>query len=140
MKKANFLVLLIFTSLLLNRVTAQTAKDIQGTWRVLSTKITNDKGDEIMRMDSTTHNLTKIITGNRITFTIYDMKTDSLLISGQGKATTKGNQYIETFEQSTSKSLLQQPMVFTYKVEGNRLSYEGGSKDFHIVEVLKKID
>ncbi|RYF80051.1 MAG: hypothetical protein EON98_13895 [Chitinophagaceae bacterium] len=140
MKKVNCLLLLIFTSFLLMKASAQTTKDIQGTWRVLSTKITNDKGDVIMRMDSTTHNLTKVITAGRVTFTIYDMKTDSLLVTGQGKATTKGNQYIETFEQSTSKELLGQPMVFTYKVQGNRLSYEGGSKDLRIVEMLKRIE
>ena len=140
MKKVNCLLLLIFTSFLLLEASAQTTKDIQGTWRVLSTKITNDKGDVIMRMDSTTHNLTKVITAGRVTFTIYDMKTDSLLVTGQGKATTKGNQYIETFEQSTSKELLGQPMVFTYKVQGNRLSYEGGAKDLRIVEMLKRIE
>src|SRR4051794_36248077 len=93
----------------------RTAKDLQGTWRVLSTTITNDKGDEIMRMDSTTHNLTKVITTNRVTLTIYNMRTNRLLVTGQGKATTKGNQYIETFEQSTEKRLLQQPLVFTTK-------------------------
>lgn len=119
---------------------AQASKDIQGTWRVLSTIITDDKGDQIFKMDSATHNLTKIITQNRVTFTIYDNTNDSLIVSGQGKASTRGNQYIETFEQFTSKTLLKQPLVFTYKVQGNKLSYEGGAKDFHIVEVLERIE
>jgi uncharacterized protein YdaL len=140
MKKANCILLLIFCALLLNRVSAQTAKEIQGTWRVLSTTIKNANGEEIIVMDSLTHNLTKVITANRVMFTIYNMKTDSLMISGQGKAMTKGNQYIETFEQSTGKQLLRQPMVFTYKIQGNKLSYEGGSKDLHIVEVLRRIE
>ena len=140
MKKVNCFSLVIFTSFLLNVSNAQTAKEKQGTWRVLSTRITNDKGEEIMRMDSSTHNLTKVITANRIMFTIYNMKTDSLVVSGQGRAMSTGNQYIETFEQSTSKGLLQQPMVFTYKIDGNKLTYEGGRKDFHIVEVLKRME
>lgn len=140
MKKGICLQLFIFISLLSNCIAAQTAKDIQGTWRVVSTKITNDKGDEIMRMDSTTHNLTKVITANRVMFTIYDMKTDSLLVTGQGRAMTKGNQYMETFEQSTNKRLLQQPIAFTYKVQGETLSYEGGAQNLRIVEVLKRIE
>jgi len=140
MKKLKYILPILTFILLSSQIKAQTSKDIQGTWRVLSTIITNDKGEQIFRMDSATHNLTKIITLNRVTFTIYNKKTDSLEVSGQGKAATRGNQYIETFEQSTSKSLLQQPMVFTYKVQGNKLSYEGGTKDFHIVEVLQKIE
>lgn len=140
MNKLTTILFLLFYSILINKTIAQTSKDIQGTWRVLSTVITNEKGEEVFKMDSSTHNLTKIITANRVTFTIYDKKTDNLAVTGQGKATTKGNQYIETFEQSTSKDLLKQPMVFTYKVEGNKLSYEGGAKDFHIVEVLQKIE
>jgi hypothetical protein len=91
-------------------------------------------------MDSATHNLTKIITLNRVTFTIDNKKTENLEVTGQGKAATKGNQYIETFEQSTSKNLLKQPMVFTFKVQENKLSYEGGARDFHIVEVLERIE
>ena len=81
-----------------------------------------------------------ILIKDKSTFTIYNKKTDSLEVAGQGKAATTGNQYIETFEQSTSKNLLQQPLVFTYKVQGNKLSYEGGAKDFHIVEVLQRIE
>lgn len=140
MKKSTWFLLLTLTSILLNMANAQTAKDIQGTWRGLSTRITNEKGEEILKMDSTTHNLTKVITANRIMFTIYEMKTDSLTVSGQGKAMTRGNQYTETFEQTTAKPLLQQPMVFTYKVEGNKLSVEGGRKDIYIVEVLRRIE
>ena len=98
------------------------------------------KGEELVRMDSSTHNLTKIITAGRIMFTIYDKRADSLLVSGQGKAQTKGNQYIELFEQSTGKGLIGQPMIFTYKMEGNKLTYEGGRKDFHIVEVLQRLE
>ncbi|MCU7550450.1 hypothetical protein OCK74_15115 [Chitinophagaceae bacterium LB-8] len=84
--------------------------------------------------------MTKTITSGRLIFTIYNRKTDSLEITGQGKAITNGNQYIETFEQSTDKDLLKEPVVFTYKVEGDKLSYEGGTKNMHIVEVLKKIE
>jgi len=73
-------------------------------------------------------------------FTIYNRKTDSLELTGQGRATTKGNQYIETYEQSNDKSLLREPVVFMYKLEGNKLSYEGGTKDFHVVEVMQRIE
>ena len=140
MKKANYLLLLFLLSIISRQVIAQTSKEIQGIWQVLSTTITNDKGEEIFKMDSSTHNLTKVITSSRVMFTIYNKKTDSLQVSGQGKVTTKGNQYIETFEQSTSKHLLMQPMVFTYKIQGNKLSYEGGTKDINIVEVLIRIE
>ena len=140
MKSVNYLLSVLSFLLFSIQTKAQTSKDIQGTWRVLSTIITNEKGDEIFRMDSSTHNLTKIITPNRITFTVYNKRTGSLDATGQGKAATRGKQYIETFEQSTSKSLLAQPMVFTYTVQGNKLSYEGGSKNFHIVEVLERIE
>lgn len=140
MKQAKFILLFVFILFFAFVVTAQTSKDIQGTWRVLSTTITNDKGEQVFRMDSSTHNLTKVITSNRVVFTIYNRKTDSLEVTGQGRASTNGNQYIENFEESTSKSLLRQPMIFTYKVEGKKLSYEGGTKDFHIVEVLKRIE
>jgi hypothetical protein len=140
MKKFNHLLAVLTFLFYSLQAKAQTSKDIQGTWRVLSTIITNDKGEQIYRMDSATHNLTKIITPNRVTFTIYIRKTDSLEVTGQGKASTRGNQYIETFEQSTSKDLLKEPFVFTYKVQGNRLSYQGGAKDFHIVEVLERIE
>jgi hypothetical protein len=125
-------------SILSNKAIAQTDKEIQGTWGIISSTISGK--DWSFKMDSSTHNLTKIITSGRVIFTIYNKKTDSLEISGQGRATTKGNQYIETFEQSTDKDLLKEPVVFTYKVEGNKLSYEGGTKDFHIVEVLKRIE
>lgn len=140
MKKANYLLLLFLLSIISRQVIAQTSKEIQGTWQGLSTTITNDKGEEIFKMDSSTHNLTKVITSSRVMFTIYNKKTDSLQVSGQGKVTTKGNQYIETFEQSTSKHLLMQPMIFTYKIQGNKLSYEGGTKDINIVEVLIRIE
>lgn len=140
MKDISCLLLFLCLSTLSPEIKAQTAKDIQGTWRVVSTTITNAKGDEVFKMDSSTHNLTKVITSNRVMFTIYNIKTDSLEVTGQGKATTSGNQYIETFEQSISKGLLRQPMVFTYKVQGDKLSYEGGANDFHIVEVLKRIE
>src|SRR3954466_12744067 len=93
-----FLMFLIVSS----ETKAQTSGDIQGTWRLVSSIIKNEKGEEIIKMDSSTHNLTKIITANRVTFTIYNKKTDSLEVTGQGKATSQDNQYIETFEQSTS--------------------------------------
>ena len=96
--------------------------------------------DWSFKMDSSTHNMTKIITSGRVTFTLYNKATDSLEITGQGRATTKGNQYIETFEQSNDKGLLKEPIMYTYKVVGNKLSYEGGTKDLHIVEVLKRIE
>ena len=140
MKCFNCLVTFLFFLILSPEVKAQTSKDIQGTWRVLSTRITNDEDKVIFKMDSSTYNLTKVITLNRVMFTIYNIKTDTLVESGQGKAATWGNQYIETFEQSTSKVLLMKPMVFTYNVQGNKLSYEGGEKGFHIVEVLKRIE
>lgn len=119
---------------------SQTSKDIQGTWRVISTTITDENGNTILKMDSATHNLTKVITENRVVFTIYNKKTNTLEVTGQGEASTKGDQYIEKIEQSTAKVLLRQPMVFTYKIEGDKLSYEGGAKDFHIVEVLQRIE
>ena len=119
---------------------AQTSKDIQGTWRMISTTITNANGDVIAKVDSSTHNLTKVITAGRIMFTSFDRKTGNLQVSGHGKATTKGSQYIETFELSTAQGLLKQPMVFTYKIQGNKLSYEGGAKDLHIVEVLQRLE
>ncbi len=136
----NFLFIWSFITLTLlsNSVQSQTSKDIQGTWRIISTVITTPGGE--IRMDSANQNLTKIITPNRVTFTIYDKKTDSLTISGQGKAETKGDQYIERFEQSTQKNLLREPMIFKYKIEGNRLTYEGGKKNFHIVESLIRIE
>jgi hypothetical protein len=118
----------------------QTSKDIQGTWKVISTTITDEKGNKILQMDSATHNLTKVITETRVLFTIYNKKTNALEVTGQGKAFTSGDQYVEYIEQSTAKVLLRQPMAFTYKIEGDRLSYEGGAKDFHIVEVLQRIE
>ncbi|MEO8772683.1 MAG: hypothetical protein ABI402_21485 [Ferruginibacter sp.] len=120
------------------KLEAQTNKDIQGTWRVIATTITAD--GTVFKMDSATHNLTKTITRSRVIFTVYDKKTDSLLGTGQGMASTRGNQYIERFEQSTDKSMLEKPAVFTYKVQGNKLSYEGGTKEYHIVEVLRRIE
>ena len=89
MKKLKYILPILTFILLSSQIKAQTSKDIQGTWRVLSTIITNDKGEQIFRMDSATHNLTKIITLNRVTFTIYNKKTDSLEVSGQGKAATR---------------------------------------------------
>ena len=138
MKKLTLFLSLLCLTMLTNKSIAQTNKDIQGTWRMISTTMTGP--DWSFKMDSSTHNLTKTITSGRMIFTIYNKKTDSLEITGQGKATTKGNQYIETFEHSTDKDLLKEPVIFTYKVEGDKLSYEGGTKGFHIVEVLKKID
>jgi hypothetical protein len=125
-------------SILFNKTFAQTNKNIQGTWRLVSSTISGS--DWSFKMDSSTHNMTKTITSGRVVFTLYNKKTDSLEITGQGKATTKGNQYIETFEQSNDKDLLKERLVYTYKVKGNKLSYEGGTKDFHIVEVLKRIE
>ncbi|WP_210489242.1 hypothetical protein [Rufibacter aurantiacus] len=81
---------ILFFALLSTKNEAQTSKDIQGTWRVVTTTIKYPNGDDF-KMDSSTHNLTKTITQNRIIFTVYDRKTDSLLITAQGKASTKGN-------------------------------------------------
>ena len=116
----------------------QTNKDIHGTWRLISSTISGS--DWSFNMDSSTHNMTKTITSGRVVFTLYNKKTDSLEITGQGRATTKNNQYIETYEQSTDKDLLKEPIVYTYKIVGNKLSYDGRTKDFHIVEVLQRID
>jgi hypothetical protein len=125
-------------SILFNKSFAQTNKDIQGTWRLISSTISGS--DWSFKMDSSTHNMTKTITSGRVIFTLYNKKTDSLEITGQGRATTKGNQYIEKFEQSTDKDLLKEPIIYTYKIVGNKLSYDGRTKDFHIVEVLKRIE
>jgi hypothetical protein len=116
----------------------QTNKDIQGTWRLISSTISGS--DWSFKMDSSTHNMTKTITSRRVIFTLYNKKTDSLEITGQGRATTKGDQYIETYEQTTDKDLLKEPFVYTYKIVGNKLSYDGRTKDLHIVEVLRRID
>ena len=116
----------------------QTNKDIQGTWRLVSSTISGS--DWSFKMDSSTHNMTKTITSRRVIFTLYNKKTDSLEITGQGRATTKGDQYIETYEQTTDKDLLKEPFVYTYKIVGNKLSYDGRTKDLHIVEVLRRID
>jgi hypothetical protein len=117
---------------------AQTNKDIHGTWRLISSTISGS--DWSFKMDSSTHNMTKTITSRRVIFTLYNKKTDSLEITGQGRATTKGDQYIETYEQTTDKDLLKEPIVYTYKIVGNKLSYDGRTKDLHIVEVLRRID
>jgi len=117
---------------------SQTNKDIQGTWRLISSTISGS--DWSFKMDSSTHNMTKTITSRRVIFTLYNKKTDSLEITGQGRATTKGDQYIETYEQTTDKDLLKEPFVYTYKIVGNKLSYDGRTKDLHIVEVLRRID
>jgi hypothetical protein len=138
MKKAHWLLPFICFTLLSSRVLAQTNKNIQGTWQLISSTISGN--DWSFKMDSSTHNMTKIITQGRVMFTLYNKKTDSLDISGQGRATTKGNQYIETFEQSNAKALLTQPIIYTYRVEGNKLFYEGGTKDIRIVEVLRRIE
>jgi hypothetical protein len=117
---------------------AQTNKDIQGTWRLISSTVSGPGWS--FKMDSSTHNMTKIITSGRVTFTLYNKKTDSLEMTGQGRATTNGNQYTEKFEQSTDKDLLKEPIIYTYKIVGNKLSYDGRTKDLHIVEVLQRID
>ena len=138
MRKGYNLLLFIFCSLLSETTLAQTNKDIQGTWRLLSSTISGNGWS--FKMDSSTHNMTKIITAGRVTFTLYNRTTDSLKMTGQGRASTKGNQYIETFEQSNHKDLLAQPLVYTYRLEGNKLFYDGGSKELHIVEVLQRIE
>ena len=138
MKKGHNLLLFIFCSLLSGTTLAQTSKNIQGTWRLLSSTMSGTGWS--FKMDSSTHNMTKIITAGRVTFTLYNRTTDSLETTGQGRATTKGNQYIETFEQSNDKGLLTQPFVYTYRVEGNKLFYDGGTKELHIVEVLQRIE
>jgi len=128
---------LSFISLSLN---AQTNKDIQGTWRAISTTITTPDGTVVYKTDSSTHISTKTITRSRIVFTVYDRKTDALVGTSQGMASTIGNQYIEKFEQSTDKSSLEKPVVFTYKVQGNKLICEGGTKEYHIVQELQRIE
>ena len=138
MKNLIYVLSFLSFSVLSIKTIAQTNKEIQGTWRIISTTMSGK--DWSFKMDSSTHNLTKIITSGRVLFTIYNKKTDSLEITGQGRATTKGNQYVETFEQSTDKDLLKEPIIFTYKVVGNKLFYEGGTKDFHIIEVLIRIE
>ena len=50
------------------------------------------------------------------------------------------DKYIETFEQSTDKDLLKESIIYTYKIVGNKLSYDGRTEDIHIVEVLKRIE
>ncbi|WP_205503987.1 hypothetical protein [Rufibacter psychrotolerans] len=139
MKTKSVLLPFLLIAWLSTTTAAQTNKDIQGTWRLISTTIKLADGGET-RLDSATHNLTKTITQNRIIFTLYDKKTNSLLITGQGKASTKGNQYTEHFEQASDRSLVGEPMVFTYKVQGNKLSYEGGKKGLQILEVLQRIE
>ena len=136
MKNLIRVLLFLSFSILFNKTFAQTNKDIQGTWRLISSTISGS--DWSFKIDSSTHNMTKTITSGRVMFTLYNKKTDSLDITGQGRAATKGNQYIETFEQSNDKDLLRDPFIFTYKVEGNKLSYEGGTKVVHIAEVLKR--
>src|SRR4030095_15433506 len=124
--------------MLFNNAFGQTNKDIQGTWRLISSTISGS--DWSFKLDSSTRNMTKTITSGRVVFTLYNKQTDSLEITGQGRATTKGNQYIETFEQSTDRDLLKEPFIYTYKILGDKLSYDGRTKDLHIVEVLKRIE
>ncbi|HVG17273.1 MAG TPA: hypothetical protein VM935_20035 [Chitinophagaceae bacterium] len=132
--------LLLLLVLLVNRIplSAQTNKDIQGTWKGVSTVRTSPSG--VFTTDSTKENLIKVITQGRIMFTVYSKDNQRLLATGQGTASTNGDQYTEKIEQSTAASLLVKPMIFTYKVTGNTLTYEGGSKDFSIVETLTRIE
>ncbi len=117
---------------------AQTSKEIQGTWRMISTVITSP--NNVFKMDSSTHNLTKQIGDSTFNFKLYGKKTPALVTSGHGTAMTDGNKYIEKFIQATTGSLLVEPMVFTYRVAGRILTYEGGRKDLHIVETLMKVE
>ena len=131
--------LLLFSALLINSLlSAQTNKDIQGTWRGVSSVRTSPSG--VFTTDSSKENLIKVITQGRIIFTVYSKDNQRLVATGQGTASTNGDQYTEKIEQSTAPTLLVKPMVFTYKVTGNTLTCEGGTKDFRIVETLVRIE
>jgi len=132
--------LLLLLTLLINSLllSAQTNKDIQGTWKGVSSVRTSPSGS--YTTDSLKENLIKVITQGRIMFTVYSKDNQRLLATGQGAASTNGDQYIESMEQSTVPTLLVKPMIFTYKVKGNILTCEGGSKEFHIVETLVRIE
>ena len=132
--------LLLILTLLINSllVSAQTNKNIQGTWKGVSSVRTSPSG--VFITDSSKENLIKIITQGRIMFTVYSKDNQRLLATGQGTASTNGDQYTEKIEQSTAATLLVKPMVFTYKVTGTTLTCEGGAKDFRIVETLIRIE
>ena len=132
--------LLLLLTLLINGLllSAQTNKDIQGVWKGVSSVRTSPTGT--FTTDSLKENLIKVITQGRIMFTVYSIDNQRLLATGQGTASTNGDQYIERIEQSTVPTLLAKPMIFTYKVTGNTLTCEGGSKEFRIVETLTRIE
>ena len=136
MKMYLLLLLILLTNCLL--LSAQTNKDIQGKWKGISSVRTSPTGS--YTTDSLKENLIKIITQDRIMFTVYSKDNQRLLATGQGTASTDGDQYTERMEQSTVPTLLARPMVFTYKVKGNILTCEGGSKEFKIVETLIRIE
>ncbi|TDH18413.1 hypothetical protein EXU57_23400 [Segetibacter sp. 3557_3] len=78
---------LFAVSIVLTRgVSAQTSKEIQGTWRMISSVITSP--NRVTKMDSSTHNLTKQIGDSTFNFSLQGKATPGLVTSGQGLAST----------------------------------------------------
>lgn len=138
MKKLLAIFCSVVASSFCNYSMAQTDSSIRGSWAIVSTTITSPGG--VFKMDSSTHTFIKIITKGRFIVSIYNKPSGSLVMTGHGLASTSGNKYTETFEASTSADLLKEPGVFTYQVTGNKLIYEGGTKNMKIREVLVRLE
>ena len=131
------LILALF--LISTAVNSQAKKQsLVGTWRLVFSNGKTSNGS--WKNDSSEIFQTKMITPSRFVFTIYDRKSDSLLMSAQGKISVSGNTYIETIEKSSMKDMIDKTYKYKSTITGNKWRIEGGGNDLELSEEWIRIE
>ena len=109
---------------------------IVGTWKLVSGKMTT--GDSTVSYGTNTGESMKIITPTH--FAVMSKSTDGTPghFAG-GRVKMDNTNYTETLEYSSVKDMLNNNVVFTYKVEGNRCHIVGGTNNYKFDEIWEKV-
>ena len=107
-----------------------------GTWKLVSGKASN--ADSTVTYGATGEAI-KIITPTRFSVMSKDATGNTSHFAG-GRVRMDGSNYTEILDYSSDKSMLNNNVVFTYKIEGNKCSVKGGTDAIKFDEVWEKIE
>ena len=133
MKIRSFLLLLLLFSVV---VSYAQNNALVGTWKLVSGKMTN--ADSTVTYGGTGEAI-KIITPTHFSVMSKDATGNTGHFAG-GRVKMDASNYTEMLDYSSEKSMLNNNVVFTYKIEGNKCSVKGGTDAIKFDEVWEKIE
>jgi len=131
MKTAYFLVISIFFSSCIDRVSQSSTNSIEGTWELLSGTLI-EKDDTIVTDYSKNVSFIKILNKTHFAFLQHDLNkgqdSNAIFVSGGGKYSLINNSYTEHLEYCSARNWEGNDFNFTISIKGDTLVQTGVEK------------